>query len=195
MDIENKTFWKALYTILRSVYPDIQALRYCDSNVPAMENIYHLSNRKTLAIERSCEMLNDDDMFSLIEGHSDGLEFEITEVFGPEVNNGRPANTIASSNRSDDEITNDDQNMTLVSQILFQWEQRKKKVEHDYSIYGWDISVMPALRDNVVEHMTGANRDAIKCVVTKLHEPPCPNKSKEIEGKPSVISYTCSGWS
>ena len=28
MDIENKTFWKALYTLLRSVYASIRALRY-----------------------------------------------------------------------------------------------------------------------------------------------------------------------
>ena len=42
---------------------------------------------------------------------------------------------------------------------------------------------MPAVRDNVVERMTGVHRDAIDCVVTKLHEHPCPNKSKEIKGK------------
>ena len=34
-----------------------------------------------------------------------------------------------------------------------------------------------------MERMTGAHRDAIERVVTKLHEPPCPNKSKEIKGK------------
>ena len=41
---------------------------------------------------------------------------------------------------------------------------------------------MPAMRDNVVEFMTGVHCDAIDRVVTKLYEPPCPNKSKEIEG-------------
>ena len=72
--------------------------------------------------------------------------------------------------------------MTLGSQILFQWEQRKEKVYHNYSIYGWDLILMPAMRDNVVEFMTGVHCDAIDRVVTKLYEPPCPNKSKEIEG-------------
>ena len=52
------------------------------------------------------------------------------------------------------------------------------KLEHEYSIAGWDLSVMPAVQDNVVERMTGVHHDAIKCVVTKLHEPPCPNKIK-----------------
>ena len=60
MDIKNKTFWKALYNLLRTVYPAIQALRYCDYDVLVMDNIYHLSNHTTLAIERSCDMLNND---------------------------------------------------------------------------------------------------------------------------------------
>ena len=42
---------------------------------------------------------------------------------------------------------------------------------------------MPAVRDNVVECMTGFHRDDIERVVKKMHEPPCPYKSKEIYGK------------
>ena len=56
-------------------------------------------------------------------------------------------------------------------------------MEQDYSIDGWAHSVMPAVRENVVEIMTGVKCDAIERVITKLHEPPCTNKSKEIEGK------------
>ena len=96
MDIKNKTFWKALYTYIRYVYPDIRAFCYFESNMPAMDKIYHLSNRTKLDIERSCEILNENDMFGTIEENSDGLEFELTEVFGPEVNNAISANTISS---------------------------------------------------------------------------------------------------
>ena len=122
--------------------------------------------------------MNDNYLFGLIEGDINGLELEFTEVFGPEFNNASPANTIAISNISDDDITNEDEPMNLGSQILFQWEQRKEIVEHDSSISGWALNVMPAVRDNVVERMTGVHRDSVDLVVTKLHEPPCPNKSK-----------------
>ena len=105
MDIENTTFWKDLYNLLRSVDPAKRAFCYCDSNVPAMYKIYHLSNCTTLAIERSCDILNYDDLFGPIEGNSDGLEFELIEVFGPEVNNVSLDNTIASSNSSEGDIT------------------------------------------------------------------------------------------
>ena len=66
MDIENKTLYKALYTLLRSVYPAIQSLRCCYFNVPDMDKIYHLSNPTALSFERSCEMLNDDGLIGPI---------------------------------------------------------------------------------------------------------------------------------
>ena len=72
-----------------------------------MDKIYHLSNRTILGIERSYEILNNDDMFGPIEGNSDGLEFELTEFLGPDINNVSPENTIASSNSSDNDITDD----------------------------------------------------------------------------------------
>ena len=42
---------------------------------------------------------------------------------------------------------------------------------------------MYAVRDDVVDLMTGVHRDSIKRVVTKLHKPLCPKKIKEIEFK------------
>ena len=73
--------------------------------------------------------------------------------------------------------------MIIGSKILFQWKQRKKTVKHDYSIASWDLSLMPAVQDDVIERMTGVHCDEIKCVVTKLHEPLWINKSNETEGK------------
>ena len=60
-------------------------------------------------------------MFDPIEGISDCLEFEVIEVFGVEFNNASPANTIASSNNSYDEIINEDKLNIPGSQILFLW--------------------------------------------------------------------------
>ena len=64
-------------------------------------------------------MLNNDDLFGPIEENIDDLESELTEFFGPEVNNSSPANIIDSSNISDNDITDEDKTMNLVSQILF----------------------------------------------------------------------------
>ena len=58
-------------------------------------------------------MFKDDDLFGFIEGNNDGLEFELTEFFGAEVNNANPASTISGSNSSDNDITDEDDPMAL----------------------------------------------------------------------------------
>lgn len=44
-DIDNKVFWKAIYILLRAVFHALKMLRYCDSNIPAMDKIFHLIKR------------------------------------------------------------------------------------------------------------------------------------------------------
>ncbi len=36
-DIKDEVFWKAIYCLLHAVFPAFKALRYCDSNIPAMD--------------------------------------------------------------------------------------------------------------------------------------------------------------
>ena len=81
-DIEDKNFWKALYTLLRALYPSIRALRYCDSNKPAMDKIYFLVERTTQAITRSCNLLDDVTLFGDIGEIDSNLQFEDNEVYG-----------------------------------------------------------------------------------------------------------------
>ncbi len=40
-DNESNQFWKAVYFLLRAVFPALRALRYCGANKPAMDKIYH----------------------------------------------------------------------------------------------------------------------------------------------------------
>ena len=81
MDIEDKLFWKALYILLRAVFPMLRALRYCDSNTPAMDKIFYLSHRATESIMKSGNDLNDETLFGTL-GSDDELEAEADEVFG-----------------------------------------------------------------------------------------------------------------
>ncbi len=41
-DIEDEVIWKAIYFLLCAVFPALKVLRYCDSNIPAMDKIYFL---------------------------------------------------------------------------------------------------------------------------------------------------------
>ena len=55
------------------------------------------------------------------------------------------------------------------------WSKRKHRLEHDYAITGWVLSLLPEIREDVAERMDGDARMAIERVVTKLHVPPKPN--------------------
>ncbi len=65
------------------MFPALKALRYCDSNIPAMDKIFFLLMREDKAIDNSASILNDEDLF----GSPDnlvitGCEEELDEVFG-----------------------------------------------------------------------------------------------------------------
>ena len=76
LDIEDKNFRKAIYTIVRATFPALRSLRYCERNTPTMEKLFHLSHRTTIAMKRLCDCLNDADLFGIYNGTNDLLELE-----------------------------------------------------------------------------------------------------------------------
>ncbi len=49
--------------MLRAVYLDLNALRYCNSTVLFIGKIYYLVKRVDAAIDKSSSMLNDEELF------------------------------------------------------------------------------------------------------------------------------------
>jgi hypothetical protein len=62
-DIEDKKIWKCLYILLRSVFPALRALCFCNASRLVMDKIFFHSHRTTQAIERSQDFLNDLKLF------------------------------------------------------------------------------------------------------------------------------------
>ena len=61
------------------------------------------------------------------------------------------------------------------------WNKRKTRLEHDNAIAGWAISIMPEIRADVNERMTGEHRNTIERVVLRLHSKPCPNPTRGVD--------------
>ncbi len=73
---------KSIFCLFRAVFPALKALRYCDSNVPAMDKIFFLVKRADVAIENSSSMLNDEELFGCPDSCSiTGCEEEFDKVF------------------------------------------------------------------------------------------------------------------
>ena len=81
-DIENEAFWKAIYFVLRSVFPALRLLRFCDANRPAMDKMKHLAHRTTLALNKSVPFLNDEEVFGKFGTDDQLLSQESQEIFG-----------------------------------------------------------------------------------------------------------------
>ena len=79
-DIMDPRMWKASFTLLRVFYPALRYLRYCDTNTPAMDKIATLAYRTNIALERSIDSLNDENLFTVDESRC-GLTAEENELF------------------------------------------------------------------------------------------------------------------
>ena len=82
MDIENEVFFKALYILLRAVFPAIRALRFADCNEPMMDKIYFFSQRTQMALTKSVDFLNGTEVFGVFAEGDITLGDEINEVWG-----------------------------------------------------------------------------------------------------------------
>ena len=84
-DVGDPVFWKAIYYLLRAVFPALRALRLCDANVPAMDKIHYLALRAEQALTKSVEFLDDMAVFGkFTNGATTGVDIEMGEVFGEE---------------------------------------------------------------------------------------------------------------
>lgn len=87
-----------------------------------------------------------------------------------------------------EEATGIDRVSATFGQICcLEWEKRRERLEHPYSITGWALSVEPEVYKDCAARFTGEHRDAIEEVVRKLHLPPCPNKNPNLPDGPDRI--------
>ena len=78
---------------------------------------------------------------------------------------------------------NREEQSTLVGDFLTMfWNIRKVKLDHDYSIIGWALSIMPEVYKDAQERLTGEHRDKIERVVRKLFTYPYQNRFPDLQG-------------
>ena len=98
-----------------------------------------------------------------------------------------PQEDDAQSEHSDeDHDASDEQNISqsrLGGLMALLWTNHKHKLEHDYAIMGWALSVMPEVYKDARERLTGKHWDAIERVARKLFKYHYTNKFPDLKGK------------
>ncbi len=84
-DIKDEKFWKAIYCLLRAVFPCLKVLRYCDASYPAYakDEIYYLAQRANDVILKSALDFDDVDLFGPMQDTNlTTIDLEMTKVYG-----------------------------------------------------------------------------------------------------------------
>ncbi len=196
-DIKDDKFWKCIYILLHAMFPALRLLRYCNKSQPAMDKIFFLSHRTTLALNKTEEFLNNKSLFGSLRSDSN-LTQEGNIVLGEGCDESDVENVVfandppsESENKSNDDTSNDKDNtqmqvtpyntvMSFERQVIWHWDKRKQHIEHQYAIAGWALCVMEDVRKDVAQQLTGTHSDAIEKVVIWLHRPPCPNTNPAV---------------
>jgi hypothetical protein len=69
-DIKDNKFWKCICMLLHALFPTLRLLHYCNKSKPAMDKIFFLSHRTTLALKKLEEFLNNRNLFGSLKSDS-----------------------------------------------------------------------------------------------------------------------------
>ncbi len=59
--------------------------------------------------------------------------------------------------------------------IFVVWNKRKEKLEHDYAITAWSLSLLPEICSDVSTSFDEKKKLIVEHIIQKLHHPPCSN--------------------
>ena len=206
-DIKDDTLWKCIYLLLRAVLPALRLLCYCDKSKPAMDKVFFLSHRTTLTLNKLEDFLNDRHLFGYLRSDSN-LTRDGNIVLGERCDEESDRESVVFAD--DDNIKSEDESegeidgdaptelsqefrynsaISFGRQVIWHWNKRKKRLEHEYATAGWALCIIEDIRKDVLERLTGSHQDAIAEVVRQLHEPPCPNTNQAVSSMsmPEII--------
>ena len=181
-DITDDKFWKRIYIVMHAVFPALRLLRYCDKSIPAMDKIYYLSHRTTIALEKSGQDLNDESLFGDMTLDSNlHCEMDMMGGDGDDDDDNDVVFSIDTTPNSSDTDSDDDDDVAKATRppksfgelFIWHWDKRKLRIEHEYAIAGWALCVLEDVQKDVLSRMTGDHQSAIDKVIIRLHARPC----------------------
>ena len=157
-DVQNPRFFKAIWVLLRSLWPALKILRNCDKSEPQMDKLYYYIHKGREALKKSAQALDDPDLFDTHATVSNDLISDTT--FSDDNDEGSDSEDEEESlgeeedNETEDESENEEDSgeeggggegggddevgdlALLSNQMLKAYNHRVKKMEHDYAIVG-----------------------------------------------------------
>ena len=183
IDIENEQYWKALYFLLRCVWPALRALRLGDANRSGMHMIYYLSHLTSKHIEQSAGLITDSGLSLLLGNNSkddDENDFSECGLTDDETIDNNEETVHDENENNSGEESNDDEPVHInvphesffMTKVAAVWEKRKSSIDSAYAVTAWALSTLPQIRADVSERLRGNQGNhhlMIESVITKLY--------------------------
>jgi hypothetical protein len=160
-NIKDNKFWKCIYLSLRAVFPALRLRHYCDKSKPEMDKIFFLSHRSTLALEKWEDFLNNRNLFGSLRSDSNltqegnivlGEGGDISDQENVVLENDPPPSEEESNHGEEcvdkdaptqlSQVTPYNLIMSFGRQVIWHWNKRKQRIEHEYAIACWALCIM-----------------------------------------------------
>jgi hypothetical protein len=164
--LSNPEMWKAVYVLLRCLYPMLRVLRLADqSECGGMSKILYYVHKTDEAIEKSMNAL---ESMKYFDDHQedDAVEDDSDEeVDGDDDASDDEVDIQKNDNDDDEEEGQILSAKHLGEQISALWDHRRIKLITPLAIAGWYCSPSEEIRKDVIKMETGANRlDVERCI-------------------------------
>ncbi len=165
------TFYNECKVIVGALYFVIRLLRFADSNKPGMDMLKYYMHLTTKYLSEHTGMFDNPKLFINSQSQSlfnlEGLD-EDDEISSIDAEDSFDDDDDDDEEDTDEDDSDDDDPATPLSQqILSLWEKRCKKLDHDYSVVGWLLSVHPEVYKNASTYNL-SHVEALKRVGRKL---------------------------
>lgn len=151
--LHSESFWKEVRIMVELLFYVIKLLRFSDSNKPGMDKLYYYASLTTEYLDTRRHLLDIDNVFQNSEIEENMEEFD--DILDEEDLQGVDESKLLIDH------------LPLGQQVKALWSRRLPKLQHEYSVVGWLLSVDPDVY-NSARSFTSDHVETLKVVGCRL---------------------------
>jgi hypothetical protein len=179
--LENTMMWKALFVLVRCLFPPLRVLRLADKCTPGMDQLYYFVRRTDFALENSikhfetvdyfsnyepsAELANDDDEDTALDDDGGGANDDFQAV----LDDAYDGDSEEDGDDDTDTEAGGGEKPGIGESIIKLWYKRRPQLVSDFAIAGWLLSPLEEIREDAKRNKAPEHAEAMDRVLKKLY--------------------------
>ena len=155
MIVNNEDYFNAIRGVVVVLFPVVKCLHLSDSDSPGMDKLHYFNQETTRRLNLVSTKLDSIDFDALKVLQKDSAQFVQAEDDNGDVLDDTDERTESNSN-------------VLSNQIMHHWNIRSKKLESDFCISGWLLSIDPVIYEDAKKNMSPNDEASLRRTAEKL---------------------------